>query len=266
MTEKMKDFTEIFLGEVHDLKALRLIVGIYTPSEGKNYVTRDTLYERLKIDPSKTRAYDSRLKSLLEAGWLELDGQIKGRYKLSPMGRMYIIEHVEISNKITSIVTYEGTKQYVIKMEVNPSETVDFKNIRDYCMFQLVKRGYQLIRSSDNKIFLVYRDLWDHALIEVILRDNQVEVRTTSNFVHLLKRLGWTLDYFKVGEVKKLDLNEEKIIISLSIMVLNQILQTIMEGVMIESGSWKHPTKLVKMKVKEAKKEDKPKYHLLETS
>jgi len=260
--EMLKQFKEKFFGQVYDIKSFELIVGIYMfqMEEGKKYVTRDTLYERLEIEPSRKRAYDERLKSLLEAGWLELDDAIKGRYRPTPIARFAIEELAESTSKVIAAVTYEETSQFVVKAKINPPELMNIPNVREGCKLKLIKRGYEIVRSDDNTSVLLNQRLEDHALIEVMLQGSEIEIRTTSNFVHMTKRLK---NILQLEEIKELGVDEEKILQSLTVMVLNQIWQTIVEVAMIEAGAWRL-FKSLDLIVTEAKKEDQPKYYLLQ--
>ena len=260
--ELLEQFRKRFFGEVYDLKSFELILGIYMfqMEEGRKYVTRDTLYERLEIEPSKMRAYDTRLKSLLEAGWLELDDEIKGRYRLTPIARFYIAEHAESANMVLATVTYEETLQFMIKAKVNPPELMNNPEVRNGCKLKLIKRGYEIVRSDEDILVLVNQRLRDYALVETVLQSNEVEIRITSNFVHATKRLK---ELLQLEEIGKLNMDEERTLQALSVMVLNQVWQTIKEVAFIEAGYWKF-FKSLDLAVKEVKKEDQPKYYILQ--
>jgi len=261
----LKQFRERFFGLVYDLKSSELILGIYMfqMEEGRKYVTRDTLYERLEIEPSRMRAYDERLKSLLEAGWLELDDAIKGRYRLTPIARFYISEHAESANKVLATVTYEGTLQFMVKAKVNPPELMNIPKVRDGIKLKLIKRGYEIVRSDGDRLVLLNQRLQDYALIEMVLQGNEIEIRSTSNSVHTIKLLRELLQWTSPEEIKELNVDEEKILRVLPIMVLSQIWQTIKDVAFIEAGAWKF-FKLLNLVVTEVKKEDQPKYHLFQ--
>lgn len=260
--ELLRRFRDKFFGKVFDLKSFELIVGIYSfKEESKNYVTRDTLYERLKIEPSRTRAYDERLKSLLETGWLELDGSIKGRYRLTPIARFAIAELAQSTTKVIAAVTYEGTLQFVVKAKVNPPELMNIPKVREGCKLKLIKRGYEIVRSDDNITVLVNQRLQDYVLVEVALQGNEIEVRTTCNFVHTTKRLE---EILQVEEIRKLGIDEERTLQALTVMVLNQVWQIIKEVAIIETGSWEF-FKSLDLIVTEARKEDQPKYYLFQS-
>jgi hypothetical protein len=265
--ELIRDFREKFFAQVHDLKSLELIAGInmFQMEEGKKYVTRDTLYKRLEIEQSKMRAYDGRLKSLTETGWLELDDKIKGRYRLTSIGRLYITEHAESIVRVMSVVTYEGTLQFVMRAKVTPSELMNLPNVKKNCALKLSKKGYQTIRHDEDRLILLYRIFQDHALVEALFQGDEIEVRTTSNYVHTLKRPTGIQGFFNLEKIKALDINEEKIVMSLTILVLNQILQTILEVTMIDSGAWRF-LKLMDFEVVEARVVDQPKYYLLQST
>jgi len=258
--ELLRQFRERFFGQVYDLKSFELILGVYMfqMEEERKNVTRDTLYERLGIEPSRMRTYDERLKSLLEAGWLELDNATKGRYRLTPIARFYITEHAESSNKVLATVTYEETLQFRVKAKVSPPELMNIPKIRDGFKLKLIKRGYEIVRSDGDRLVLVNQHLQDYALIEMVLQGNEIEIRTTSNFVHTIKRLK---ELLQLEEIKELGINEERTLQTLTVMVLNQIWQTIKEVAFIEAGAWKF-FKSLNLVVTEVKKEDQPKYYL----
>jgi len=261
--ELLRQFREKFFGQVYDLKSFELIIGIYMfqMEERRRYVTRNDLCERLEIEPSRVRAYDTRLQSLLEAGWLELDEGIKGRYRLTPLARLYIREHAESSNRVLATVTYEETLQFVIRAEISPPEIVEFPEVRNECKLKLIKRGYEVVRSDEDRLILIYQPLQDHALIEMVLQGAEIEIRITSNFVHTTKRVKQLL---QIDEIRELNISEENILQALAVMILNQIWQTIVEVAVIDAGAWKL-FKSLDVRVTEARKEDQPKYYLLQT-
>ena len=61
-SELLRRFREKFFGQVYDLKSFELMIGIYMfqMEERRRYVTRNDLCERLEIEPSRVRAYDTR--------------------------------------------------------------------------------------------------------------------------------------------------------------------------------------------------------------
>jgi|GEM_PF-2342938 len=261
-SELLKQKRDKFFGKIYDNKSLLLLMGIHSfKEETKKYVTRDTLYERLEIEPSKTRAYDERLKSLLEAGWLELDDAIKGRYRLTPIARFTIAEIAETTNKVVAAVSYEETLQFVVKAKVNPPELMNNPKIKDGCNLKLIKRGYEIVRSDYDRSVLVNQRLQDYVLVEVALHGNEIEVRTTSNFIHTTKRLK---DVVQGEEIEKLGIDEEKTVQTLTLMVLNQVWQIIKEEVLLETGSWDF-FKSLNLTVTEARKEEQPKYYLFQS-
>ncbi len=174
----------------------------------------------MEIEPSKTRTYDERLKSLLEVGWLELDGAIKGRYRLMPIAHFAITEIAESTNKIIAAVTYEETLQFFVKAKVNPPQLMNTSKDREDCKPKLIRRGYEIVRSDDEMSVFVNQRLQDYVLIEVALQGNEIEVRTTSNFIHTTKRLKEVL---QGEEIKKLGIDEERTLQALTVMVLNQV-------------------------------------------
>lgn len=260
----IREFKERFYGQIYDLKSLELISGIYLfqMEEGRSYVTRDILYERLEIEPSRMRAYDSRLKTLLETGWFELDNGIKGRYRLTSIGRLHIAEHADRIDKILAAVTYEETLQYAMKAKVNPPELMSMPNVRNNCILRLTKKGYEAIKTDEERAIMIYQILQDHALVEVVLEANEIEIRTTSNYVHTFKRPVGFCSFFDIEGIKALDIDEEKFVLALSVMVLYQVLQTIIEVSMIEGGGWKF-LKSFDFIVLRAERETQPKYYIL---
>ena len=260
----IREFRERFYGQIHDLKSLELINGIYMfqMEEGRSYVTRDILYERLEIEPSRMRAYDSRLKTFLETGWFELDNGIKGRYRLTPIGRLYISEHADRIDKILAAVTYEETLQYAMKAKVNPPELISMPSVRNNCILRLTKKGYEVIKTDEERVTMIYQILQDHALVEVVLEANEIEIRTTSNYVHTFKRPVGIRSFFDIEGIKGLDIDEEKFVLALTVMVLYQVLQTIIEVSMIEGGGWKF-LKSFDFIVLRAERETQPKYYTL---
>ncbi|MDH5687333.1 MAG: hypothetical protein OEZ48_05695 [Candidatus Bathyarchaeota archaeon] len=260
----IREFRERFYGQIHDLKSLELINGIYLFQmfSGRSYVTRDTLYERLEIEPSRIRAYDSRLKTLLETGWFELDNGIKGRYRLTPLGRLQVAERADRIDRTLAAVTYEETLQYAMKAKVNPPELMSMPNVRNNCILRLTKKGYEAIKTDGERVIMIYQILQDHALVEVVLEANEIEIRTTSNYVHTFKRPVGVSSFFDIEGIKALDIDEEKFVLALTVMVLYQVLQTIIEVSMIEGGGWKF-LKSFDFIVLRAERETQPKYYIL---
>lgn len=257
----LRQFRERFFGQVYDLKSFELITGIYMfqTEEGRKYVTRDTLYGRLEIEPSKTRAYDERLKSLLEASWLELDNAINGRYRLTPLARLYIEDVGESTNRMFAAVTYEETLQFLISAKVNPPELMSTR-VRNGCQLKLIKRGYEIVGSDAERLVLVNQSLQDYALVEVVLQNNEIEIRTTSNSEHTTKLLKELLEF---EGIRKLGVDEERILQALAVMVLSQLWKTIKITAFVEEGAWRYLGS-IDLVVTEAKKEHRPKYYLLQ--
>jgi hypothetical protein len=259
--ELLGQFRERFFGQVYDLKSFKLLTGIYMfeMEEGRKYVTRDILYARMEIEPSKVRAYDERLKSLLEAGWLELDNAIKGRYRLTPLARLYVEDVGESTNRMFAAVTYEETIQYVIRAKVNPPEILSTR-VRNGCQLKLIKRGYEVVGSDAERFVLMNRRLEDYALVEVAFRDNEIEIRATSNSGHTTKLLTELLQF---EGIKKLGVDEEGILQTLAVMVLSQLWRTIFITAFIEEGAWKYLDS-IDLVLTEAKREHQPRYYLLQ--